>query len=685
MRFYQNDIAVVSYAGVFPQCENEDIFYQKLLQGFCAIEDLTKEGASPIEFKLHYSEDRNQPDKSYCKMGAQLPLRYFREWADKNALDQGESTAFEIAMHELFGRLEAKTPGLFQQPRTECVISMATGDPYSVRVRSRLIVDDLIDRLPLTADERVALKSEFEIIKDHPTRTSPKLKDVYGSLSYESIRRRFGIGGPCSFVDAACASSLAAMAVAVRRLQADECDLVISGGIDFGLGVLTLLAFSGVQVLSSGVMNPFDATTDGMNQGEAAALFALMRLSDAKAKGLKIYGVIRNCDGSSDGINGGLVEPTERGQVLAYERAYKDVPLEPLSYLECHGTGTKIGDRTELASSAKFFHPLPLIGSVKANVGHTIGAAGSVSLTKALKIIENKTIPRMPHFKNPIPGFSHPINTQNVELPHDKNVRIGVSSFGFGGANYHLVIDEYKNEELLTPTTSQAEFKFLLNGTATIDLEFVEELLAASRIKVPPVSLPHYDPAVLGGTLVTEKLFRELNLNLSPQLREQIGVISTSNNFLDRFVSCHDKAANLEVRERLDQTKLKNGEYPFMTERMKEFLPITEDTFPGALNNLIAGKVTKDFDLKGINFNISAEKTSLGIAMMYAKAFLMKTSGAFILLNFNEVLYQGQLKRTSAEAWLVSDQEFTLKADLPVLNEISAIRPQRRSFQDVTL
>lgn len=683
MRFYENDIAVVSYAGVFPDADDENLFFQNLLKGHCAIGDLLGEANDGVvDFRNHYSSDKSLPDKTYARFGTKIPYTKFLEWAERNEIDPNRSTTYEICMHELFRRMNNKTPGLFGSRRAECMVSMATGEPHTVRVRSGSLARKWLENYELNDETRERLNKDLSLIMNNPKRAALMPKDLFCTLAYESVRSRFGIEGPCSYVDAACASSLAAFTLAVHRLRSGDCDLAVAGGIDFGLGVLTLAAFSRVKVLSEKIMNPFDESADGMNQGEAAALFALMRLKDARAEGFPIYGVIRNCDGSSDGIHGGIVEPTEHGQVLAYERAYRNVPLEDVSYIECHGTGTVLGDKTELASINKFFHPLPPIGSVKANVGHTIGAAGAVALMKALKIIENKVIPIMPNYKKCGSKTPHMIHRENHSLADLDQIRIGVSSFGFGGANFHLVLDSYQGEvPVSAPVQSADSFRFVMNGEVEVDLEFARELLASSKVKIPPVSLPFFDDVIIGAALATEQLFNRLNIRLSPQLRENVGVISVTNGFLDCFEDCHDKVAYLELAVRMTDKDPKSA---IVREKLKaeleKFLPITEDTFPGALNNLIAGKITKDHDLKGVNFNISGEKAGLGLALSYASSLLKGRSGAFVLIDVLEDpdIEQGRLKRKAVRAYLVSDLEFALKANLPIAAEVTAIHAERR-------
>lgn len=668
MKFFENDVAIVEYSGIFADSENEVDLFDRLLQGKCLIGELK-------DFGHHFSDDRKAQDRCYSNLGSKVPVESILKWADKNGLTTQSATAVEIVMHELMRRMVERTPGLFKGKKCEAIIGLSTGETDPYRIGQRKLFEELSQSIQFTDSEKERIQSYLSSFDQFPKRKDWLAKDVFSTLIFESVRTRFGISGACAFVDAACASSLAALMLAVRRIETGEADLVISGGVDISVVLVTLLAFSKLQVLSDKVMVPFDQKADGMNQGEAGALFALTTLANAKKENLRIYGVIRNCDGSSDGALGGMVEPTEYGQQLAYERAYSEVPLYPLSYLECHGTGTKLGDKTELSSTAKFFHPLPPIGSVKANVGHTIAAAGAVSMVKALKTIEHRTVPQMPNFRRMEKKWPHTINKENLSLNSEETIRVGVSSFGFGGANFHLVLDEYRNEELDKPNTNK-DFKFLLNGSAEIDLAYVNELFSASRFKIPPVSLPYADPAVLGAMLAVDKLFSGLGAKLSQKMREKIGVVSNTNAYLERLYNCFERAGYLEFYRRMDDPERSAR---FEERAMPNQLPFTEDTFMWALNNLVAGRVTKEFDLKGPNFNLACEKASLGFTLDAVKSVLEITSGAYIVLSYEENLAKSsyRMERSKVTAYMVSDLQFSLAAALPIAFEIKQIKQKR--------
>lgn len=254
-------------------------------------------------------------------------------------------------------------------------------------------------------------------------------------------------------VEAACASSLSAISSGIDALRSGQCDYVIAGGVELPCNIQDMILCSSLGILSKNAITPFDSDADGFTLGDGIGLFTLKRLEDAKSSGDKILGIIKGIGSSNDACS--LVAPQKEGQINAMNRAFHQVNFDPSSvqYLETHGTGTLAGDQTESESieaiygQRKVENPL-YIGAVKANIGHTFAAAGSAGLLKVLKAMEAKTIPPMARFKrlNPkltferfpaiIPGQSIPWHTSGVPR------RAAVSSFGTGGVNYHLLIEE---------------------------------------------------------------------------------------------------------------------------------------------------------------------------------------------------------------------------------------------------
>src|SRR5439155_2924191 len=259
--------------------------------------------------------------------------------------------------------------------------------------------------------------------------------------------------------DAACASGLAATFAAVRGLQAHDYDAAITGGVDRNMGVSAFVKFCKIGALSATGTRPFDAGADGFVMGEGAALFVLKRLSDAERDGDRIYAVLLGVAGSSDGRGKGITAPNPVGQRLAIERAWENAGINPAdaSYVEAHGTSTRVGDAVELTSLTDVFGKAGAapgtvaLGSVKSNIGHLKAAAGPAGLFKMVHSLHGRVLPPSLNFVQPNPNVDWDatpfrVNTSLREWPAPPKGAAragGVSAFGFGGTNFHLVLEEY--------------------------------------------------------------------------------------------------------------------------------------------------------------------------------------------------------------------------------------------------
>ncbi len=268
----------------------------------------------------------------------------------------------------------------------------------------------------------------------------------------------FNFRGPNFTTDAACASGLAAMSAAMRGLQAGDFDVAISGGVDRNMDPAAFVKFCKIGALSATGTRPFDAGADGFVMGEGAALFVLKRLSDAERDGDRIYAVLLGVAGASDGRGKGITAPNPVGQRLAVERAWQVAAVDPAqaTYIEAHGTSTRVGDATELGSLTDVFRKAGAatgsiaLGSVKSNIGHLKGAAGAAGLFKTVLSLHEKVLAPSLHFEHPNENVDWAdipfrVNTQLREWPAPSSgVRCaGVSAFGFGGTNFHAVLEEY--------------------------------------------------------------------------------------------------------------------------------------------------------------------------------------------------------------------------------------------------
>lgn len=254
-------------------------------------------------------------------------------------------------------------------------------------------------------------------------------------------------------VEAACASSAAALDVAVCALRSGMADFAIVGGVELPCNTRDLVLCSALGLLSHDRITPFDAAADGFTPGDGCALFLLKRHGDALRDGDRVHGLVRAVGASNDAKS--LVAPDVDGQERAMRRAFEQVGFGPgdVDYLEAHGTGTRVGDQVEIAAAARVYaaerrRPL-VIGSVKSYIGHTFAAAGAAGLLRALLAVRDGTLPPNANIEavNPaldLAAIPAAIATRATSWPSEagRPRRAAVNSFGTGGINYHLLIEE---------------------------------------------------------------------------------------------------------------------------------------------------------------------------------------------------------------------------------------------------
>jgi acyl transferase domain-containing protein/3-hydroxymyristoyl/3-hydroxydecanoyl-(acyl carrier protein) dehydratase len=273
------------------------------------------------------------------------------------------------------------------------------------------------------------------------------------------LARSLGLGGCAFTLDAACASSLYAIKLAADELVAGRADAMLTGGLSRPDSLYTQMGFSQLHALSpSGVCSPFDQRGDGLVVGEGCGMLLLKRTEDAVRDGDHIYAVIRGL-GLSNDIGGNLLAPASEGQLRAMRAAYQQAGWAPsdVELIECHATGTPVGDAVEFASlrglwgESGWRRGQCVIGSVKSNIGHLLTAAGSAAVLKTLLAMKHQTLPPTANFQAPAKGVT--LDDSPFRIMHQGTAweprqagrarRAAVSAFGFGGINAHLLLEEW--------------------------------------------------------------------------------------------------------------------------------------------------------------------------------------------------------------------------------------------------
>ncbi|MFD9264048.1 polyketide synthase, partial [Streptomyces sp. NPDC059538] len=268
------------------------------------------------------------------------------------------------------------------------------------------------------------------------------------------LAHTLGLTGPAMAVDTACSSSLVTVHLARQALRSGECDIAVAGGVNLVLSPHgTALAARTGALSPDGVCRPFDARANGFTRSEGCGIVVLKRLSDAVRDGDRVHAVIHGSAVNHDGRASGFTAPNVLAQTRLVERALAEAGLGPadIGHVEAHGTGTALGDPIEVEALAAALGgrtgtaPPVLLGSAKANLGHTESAAGVLGLIKAMLSLRHRAVPPLPHFTtlNPridLSGTGLRIPTELEPWPAGAGAYAGVSSFGMSGTNAHVVL-----------------------------------------------------------------------------------------------------------------------------------------------------------------------------------------------------------------------------------------------------
>lgn len=288
------------------------------------------------------------------------------------------------------------------------------------------------------------------------------------SINANRLSYLLDLRGPSCIVDTACSSSLVTVHLACQSLRRGECELAVTGGVNLILSPEGTIIFSKAGMMApDGRCKTFDEAANGYVRSEGCGVIVLKSLSDAVNDGDNIQAIIRGSAVNQDGRSNGLTAPNGIAQQDVIRKALKDADIAPnqISYVETHGTGTSLGDPIEVNSLVEVLkqnrspNQTCFIGSVKTNIGHLESAAGIAGLIKGILCLKHKEIPRNLHFKQlnqhiniKDTPFSIPVKHEKWPLPVEGARIFGISSFGFGGTNAHVVVEEYNKERLINPS-----------------------------------------------------------------------------------------------------------------------------------------------------------------------------------------------------------------------------------------
>ncbi|MFA5904098.1 MAG: SDR family NAD(P)-dependent oxidoreductase [Desulfobacula sp.] len=459
---HKSSIAIIGMGCIFPKSRNLKEFWHLLYHGIDAIEDIPAD--THWKINDYFDKDPSKPDHTYCRRGGFLPsitfdpLSYGIPPNNLEATDTSQLLGLEVAKMALEDAGYPMGHPFLEQKKVNVILGVTGTQELVIPLGARL--GHPIWKKALE-DSGISEVKKAEIIQriqgGYVEWQENSFPGLLGNVVAGRIANRMNLSGTNTVADAACASSLSAIHTAVMELLSGKCDMSITGGVDALNDIFMHMCFSKTGVLShTSDARPFSKDADGTVLGEGIGMLVLKRYEDAEKDKDKIYAVIKGVGTSSDGRTSAIYAPDSKGQLKALNEAYRDAGIDPstVELIEAHGTGTRVGDKVEFEALKLCFDPCSkknqtAVGSVKSMIGHTKAAAGAAGMIKAVLSLYNKVIPPTLKAIEPDPELkiensSFYLNSESKPwIPSSHPRRSGVSAFGFGGSNFHVVLEEY--------------------------------------------------------------------------------------------------------------------------------------------------------------------------------------------------------------------------------------------------
>ena len=451
------DIAIVGMSAMFPDAHNLSEYWQNIQSGRDSIKDIPLSHWKPQDY---FDADPKSPDMTYAKSGGFLseynfdPLKFGIPPQTIEATDTSQLLGM-VAAHEamLDAGYDPKNTDL---ERVSCIMGVTGALELVIPLGARLghpHWKKALDNAGIDPETRDEILSD--ISDSYVGWQEASFPGLLGNVVAGRIANHLNIGGTNTVVDSACGSSLSAVHSGVLELCNGTTDMVITGGTDTFNDIFMYMCFSKTPALSPrGHACSYDEEGDGTTLGEGIGIVILKRLEDAERDQDRIYAVIKGVGSSSDGHGTAIYAPKSSGQAKALKKAYEQAQINPstVTLIEGHGTGTRVGDGVEINGLKEVFGTSDTqhcaLGSVKSQIGHTKAAAGAAGLIKATMALYQQVLPPTIKVKAPHKSLEgSPFYVNGVSRPWIRPVqhprRAGISAFGFGGSNFHVVLEEH--------------------------------------------------------------------------------------------------------------------------------------------------------------------------------------------------------------------------------------------------
>ncbi|MBZ0282366.1 MAG: PfaB family protein [Anaerolineae bacterium] len=424
--------AIIGLSCLFPGAATPDEYWHNLTQGLNTTSLATEKqfGVNPDHY---YAQQRRTNDTTYSLRGG-----YVNAPIDiPEGMDKAAGWSLYVSREAL------RDSGYLDRADVLARCGLILGNLSFPTQESHKLVGAVYNPVLEQAIAELTGIDDFQFPHAENFSTSDTVLNPPASI----VAQTLGLGGVQFCIDAACASSLYAVGLACAYLNTGQADLMLAGAVSAADPLFVNMGFTHFGAYpKQGSSLPLDANSEGLISGEGAGLLVLKRYEDAVRDGDTIYAVVAGIGLSNDGRGKHPLTPNSSGQILAFQRAYKNrVDPRSVQYIECHASGTPLGDKTELQSMDAFFgavNTAPLIGSVKANHGHLLTAAGLASILKVILSMQHDQIPATIGVQNPLTsqhfGAAQIVRQNTIWTQHEKTA--GINAFGFGGVSAHLIL-----------------------------------------------------------------------------------------------------------------------------------------------------------------------------------------------------------------------------------------------------
>ena len=758
----KDEIAVVGVGCTLPHAHDPEHLWENILNKKYSISPMPE---SRFDRDLYYDPDRSAEDKTYTILAGHIDdfefdfERFGYAEGKEKRLSRSQKMVLQTAYKavENAGLLGENNLLACNDPsRTAVIIATCLSNELGNTLQLKYWYPELVSMMEKTNEYQVLTGPEKEMVKqvlmegiEGENKGYDPVHGILLNIEASRIASHLGVRGANYIVDAACASSVTALEAATGELLSGEHDQVIVGGVNTHLAPESFIGFAKMGTLSAVGSYPFDERADGFILGEGSVVFVLKRMKDALRDNNKIFGVINSIGASSDGKGKAIAAPNPKGQVLSVERCFENIRPgirpEDIGFIEAHGTSTIIGDQAELETLAAVYRNARAgISSIKSQIGHLLGCAGSAGLLRALLAVNKGILPPNGQFEKL--SKNHDLSTSSLFIVKDAedwkingkdSRKAAVSSYGFGGINYHIVVeqmtDQYQplNRDIFTDPSYDfnddrivvAGLGVFLPGAKNTD-EFWEKLLSGKK-QLSDIPLLHFDndayadldkksfyrlPKVKAG-VVKDYKFNNLKYRMPPMMvksieRGQIFGLEAADEALENSGLLKElKPANkvgvilgtiagerqskniIRVRKHFIANIIKNCQTldpekrtrlaKKLVEAIRTSIPENnEDTTPGLLSNIISGRIANYFGLNGANYVIDASCASAFIAMRNAARNLKQKDLDFVLAGGVDCNLYPAVLMAFKRLGLLSESDcnfFDSRADGYVMGEGAAI------------